>query len=287
MMRSVGLKIAIQGELGSNSHMAAAAMLGGAGGLGGVSDLMIVPCTVSAQVLAKVVAGEVDGAVLPIENSLHGSVAEHYDLLLEMPVRIERESQMRIRHNLIAAPGVALAQIRRVMSHPVALSQCMRFLAEHPEWEVAPFYDTAGSVKHVMEASLRDVAGIAPELAAEEYGAQVLLAGVEDHAENHTRFHLIVSDHRPVAATGAAANKMSVAFAIEHRPGTLVAALQRLSEAGVDLTKIESRPVPGSPWEYVFYVDVRFDTADQADRALAALQEHCRMLKLLGRYRAA
>ncbi len=251
-------------------------------------DLRIIPCTVSAQVLAKVVRGEVDGAVLPIENSLHGSVAEHYDLLLEMPVRIERESLMRIRHNVIAAPGVKFEQLRRVMSHPVALSQCRRFLGEHPELEIVPFYDTAGSVKHLMEAGLRDVAGIAPELAATHYGAEVLLPGVEDHAENFTRFHLIVRDDTPVdAEVTASADKMSVAFAIEHRPGTLVAALQRLAEAGVNLTKIESRPVPGSPWEYVFYVDVRFETAETADAALAALREHCRMVKVLGRYRAA
>jgi prephenate dehydratase len=175
-----------------------------------------------------------------------------------------------------------------VMSHPVALSQCRRFLAGHPELEVVPFYDTAGSVKHLMEAGLRDVAGIAPELAATEYGAHMLLSGVEDHAENYTRFHLVRGDDGAVhGGLVAAANKMSLAFAIEHRPGTLVAALQKLAEAGVDLTKIESRPVPGSPWEYVFYVDVRFDTAEKANAALTALRDHCRMVKVLGRYRAA
>jgi prephenate dehydratase len=254
--------------------------------LGNQSDVEIIACTVSAQVLAKVVAGEVDGAVLPIENSLHGSVAEHYDLLLELPVRIERESLLRIRHNVIAMPGVKLAEVRKVMSHPVALSQCRRFLAAHPEIEIVPFYDTAGSVKHLMGAGLREVAGIAPELAAREYGGEVVVPGVEDHAENYTRFHLLL---REDAAGGeaVAADKMSVAFAIEHRPGTLVAALERLAGAGVNLTKIESRPVPGSPWEYVFYVDVRFDTTEKADVALAALREHCRMVKVLGRYRAA
>jgi prephenate dehydratase len=275
------LKVAIQGELGSNSHMATVEMLGDEGGL------EIVPCTVSAQVLAKVVAGEVDGAVLPIENSLHGSVAEHYDLLLELPVRIERESLLRIRHNVIAMPGVKLAEVRKVMSHPVALSQCRRFLAAHPEFEVVPFYDTAGSVKHLMGAGLRDVAGVAPELAAREYGAEVLVPGVEDHTENYTRFHLLARGDGAGEKGVAGADKMSVAFAIEHRPGTLVAALERLARAGVNLTKIESRPVPGSPWEYVFYVDVRFDTAERAEAALAALREHCRMVKLLGRYRAA
>ena len=272
-------KIAIQGETGSNSHMATLEML---------RNAEIVACNVSAEVLARVVSGDVDGAVLPIENSLHGSVAEHYDLLLELPVRIERESLMHIRHNLIAMPGVKLGEIRRVMSHPVALSQCRRFLAGHPEFEVVPFYDTAGSVKHLMEAGLRDVAGIAPQLAAAEYGAEVLMAGVEDHAANYTRFHLILREDAEITdgSTGSA-NKMSLAFAIEHRPGTLVAALERLASAGVDLTKIESRPVPGSPWEYVFYVDVRFDSGLKADAAVAALREHCRMVKVLGRYRAA
>ena len=275
------MKIAIQGEMGSNSHMAAVEMLGNQNGL------EIIACTVSAQVLGKVVSGEVDGAVLPIENSLHGSVAEHYDLLLELPVRIERESLLRIRHNVIAMPGVKLQDLRKVMSHPVALSQCRRYLADHPELEVVPFYDTAGSVKHLMSESLRDVAGIAPELAAKVYGGRVLVAGIEDHAENYTRFHLLRREDAGVVENDGSANKMSVAFAIEHRPGTLVAALQRLANAGVNLTKIESRPVPGSPWEYVFYVDVKFDSAGQADAAMAALGEHCQMVKVLGRYRAA
>jgi prephenate dehydratase len=255
--------------------------------LGDQDGLEIVPCAVSAQVLAKVVAGEVDGAVLPIENSLHGSVAEHYDLLLELPVRIDRESLLRIRHNVIAMPGVKLAEVRKVMSHPVALSQCRRFLAAHPELEVVPFYDTAGSVKHLMGAGLRETAGIAPELAARQYDAQVLVPGVEDHAENYTRFHLLRREDAAGGKTSAGVDKMSLAFAIEHRPGTLVAALERLARAGVNLTKIESRPVPGSPWEYVFYVDVRFDTVEKAEAALAALREHCRMVKVLGRYRAA
>jgi prephenate dehydratase len=278
----VGLKVAIQGELGSNSHMATVEMLGSPG------HLEIIACTLSVQVLAKVVAGEVDAAVLPIENSLHGSVAEHYDLLLDSPVQIERESLLRIRHNVIAMPGVKLQELRRVMSHPVALSQCRRFLASHPELEVVPFYDTAGSVKHVMEAGLRDVAGIAPMLAATEYGGEVVVAGVEDHAENYTRFYLVRADGASLDEAGVAGeNKMSLAFAIENHPGTLVAALQRLAEAGVDLTKIESRPVPGSPWEYVFYVDVRFDSTAEAEAALSALREHSRMVKVLGRYRAA
>ncbi len=277
------MRIAIQGELGSNSHMAAMAMLRNMGGI------EIVPCSVSAEVLSRVVSGDVDGAVLPIENSLHGSVAEHYDLFLEQPVRIERESQMRIRHNLIAMPGVKLEEIRQVISHPVALSQCRKFLVAHPEFAAVPFYDTAGSVKHIMAEGLRDVAGIAPELAAKEYGGRVLVAGIEDRAENFTRFHLVTRGDAkldPSDASLQGANKMSLAFAVEHRPGTLVAALEGLAAAGVDLTKIESRPVPGSPWEYVFYVDVRFTGLEQANKALNSLRMHCRMVKVLGIYAA-
>ena len=277
------MRIAIQGEAGSNSHMATVLMLGKE-----IADLDIVPCTVSAEVMARVLSGEVDAAVLPIENSLHGSVAEHYDLLLELDVRIERESLLRIRHNLIAAPGVPLEHIRRALSHPVALSQCRRFFASHPEIEVMPFYDTAGAVKHVIAEGLTDTAGVAPELAAIQYGGKVLLADIEDNPQNFTRFHLIrrLSDPR-LLPSSEPDNKMSLAFAIDHRPGTLVAALQRLAWAAVDLTKIESRPVPGSPWEYVFYVDVRFEGEGQVESAIAALTEHTRMVKVLGRYRAA
>jgi len=274
------LKIAIQGERGSNSHMAALAMLGGAD---------VVPCSVSTEVIEAVVSGRVDAAVLPIENSLHGSVAEHYDLLLESDVKIAGESLLRIRHNLIAAPGVKLEDVRQVISHPVALSQCRRFLAGFTQAKAVPFYDTAGSVKHLMAEGLRDTAGVAPELAAKEYGAVVLVEGIEDHEDNYTRFHLLrasepTSQKRDV---GHLVNKMTVAFAVEHRPGTLVAALQGLRDVGVDLTKIESRPVPGRPWEYVFYVELRFAGEAMADAALTALRNECGMVKELGRYAAA
>ncbi len=275
------MKVAIQGELGSNSHMAALAMLGEAEG----SALEIAACTTSAEVFERVVAGSVDGAVLPIENSLHGSVAEHYDLLLAQPIKIARESLLRVRHNLIVRPGVAVADVKRVMSHPVALSQCRAWLAARPGFEVVNFYDTAGSVKHLMEQQLDDTAGIAPELAARQYGAEVLVAGIEDHAENFTRFHLLVRETLWVPSVGS--NKASLAFSVEHTPGSLVRALEEFARAGVNLTKIESRPVPGMPWEYVFFVDLRFESAGQIDAALGQLAPHSQMVKELGRYVAA
>lgn len=288
MSESLGLnvgavrRVAIQGELGSNSHMAAMEMFATQ-----APAPLIVACSVSAEVFERVESGDVDAAVLPIENSLHGSVAEHYDLLLQRPVRIDRESLLRIRHNLIALPGVRFEEIRRVMSHPVALAQCRRFLDEFRGIEVIPFYDTAGSVKHVMEAGIRDAAGIAPVLAARQYGGEVLREGIEDHVSNFTRFHLVVREGAAADESSGGANKMSLAFAIDHRPGTLVAALEHLRGAGVDLTKIESRPVPGSPWEYVFYVDVRFTSRECAADAVSALSRHCRMVKKLGEYVAA
>jgi prephenate dehydratase len=264
----------------------------------------IVPCTVSAIVFERLLDRSqpgADAAVLPIENSLHGSVAEHYDLLLAHPVRILRESLLRIRFNLIAMPGVSVSELRRVLSHPVALAQCRRFLAAHRDLEAVNFYDTAGSVKHLMENRLRDTAAIAPELAGTQYGAHVLESGLEDHAENFTRFQLVCREDGlwndgPLdlvaglaAAVEAASppNKITLAFSVEHRPGSLVEVLQLLSAAGVDLTRIESRPVPGSPWEYVFYVEFRFADAAQADSAIAALEGRCRMVRELGRYAAA
>ena len=251
-----------------------------------LSEPQVVPCVLSADVLTSLIERRVNCAVLPIENSLHGSVAEHYDLFLTHPVRIDAESLLRIRHNLIAAPGVELGDIRIVLSHPVALSQCRHFLAGFTTARALPFYDTAGSVKHIMEQSLRDTAGIAPVLAAEEYRASVVLPGIEDHAQNYTRFHLIrrADDPTPPAADP---DKLSAAFAVDHRPGTLVTALQRLADSGVNLTRIESRPVPGQPWEYVFFVEFRFEGAAMADAALDSLRSASRMVRELGRYRAA
>ena len=272
-------KFAIQGELGSNSHIAARQTLG--------PDAGILPCSRSAEVIEAVLSGEVEGAVLPIENSLHGSVAEHYDLLLSNPLRIDAESLLRIQHHVIAAPGVRLGDLKVLLSHPVALSQCRRFLAEFRQANALPFYDTAGSVRRVMQAGLKDTAGIAPRLAAEIYGGEVLMANVEDHADNFTRFHLIRREDAPAPPGDGNHDKLSIAFAVQHRPGTLVEALQGLAQEGADLTKIESRPVQGKPWEYVFFVDLRLARGTAAGTMLAVLSRHCDFVKELGRYQAA
>jgi prephenate dehydratase len=270
------MKIAIQGEPGSFSHEAAMNL---------VSDAVIVPFSLSADAFAAVANGTVTAAAIPIENSLAGSVSEHFDLLLQHDVIVERETLLRIRHNLIAISGTSIGQIDRVFSHPVALAQCRRFLAEHPRMESYAFYDTAGSVKQLVELRDRHAAAIASEAAANYYGAHILMAGIEDNQENYTRFFLV--RRAGEAQVDPASNKISLAFSVENRPGSLVSALTELSAIGTNLTKIESRPVHGKPWEYIFYVDCQISSAEEGTRAIDALRPHCSMVKELGRYREA
>lgn len=270
------MQVAIQGEPGSFSHEAAGKVF---------PEATILPCAVSVDVFRALSNREVDAAVIPIENSLAGSVVEHYDLLLDNDVAIESESLLRIRHSLIVVPGSSLERIQRVYSHPVALAQCRRFFEQHAGIEAVPFYDTAGSVKQLMELRDRNAAAIASVRAAEYYGGEVLAAGIEDNAENYTRFFVV--RRRSDVSGNADADKVSLAFTVENRPGTLVAALEVFAGQGTNLTKIESRPVQGKPWQYVFYVDYQLSTQVRADIALDLLRQHCSMVKELGRYRAA
>jgi prephenate dehydratase len=270
------MKIAIQGEPGSFSHEAAMNLVTGA---------VIVPFSLSADAFAAVANGQVEAAVIPIENSLAGSVSEHFDLLLAHDVWVERETLLRIRHNLIAISGVSMADIDRVFSHPVALAQCRRFLAEHSKMEAFAFYDTAGSVKQLVELRDRHAGAIASAAAAQHYGAQILQSDIEDNPENYTRFFLV--KRTADAVTDPLANKISLAFSVENRPGSLVAALAEFSALGTNLTKIESRPVHGKPWEYIFYVDCQVRSAQEGGQILKALAPHCAMIKELGCYREA
>lgn len=267
------VRVGIQGEPGSFSYQAALQLL---------AQCTVVPYALSAEVFAALTNEQIDAAVIPIENSLAGSVLEHFDLLLTHDVCVEQETLLRIHHNLIALPGTPISDIDRVFSHPVALAQCRKFLAAHPQMEAFSFYDTAGSVKQLVELQDRHAAAIASEAAATYYGAQILEANIEDNPENFTRFFLV--RRRKDVHTRADSNKISIAFSVENRPGTLVAALADLSAIGTNLTKIESRPVHGKPWEYIFYVDCQIGSVEEADRALDALAPHCGMVRELGRY---
>jgi prephenate dehydratase len=224
--------------------------------------------------------GSVAGAVIPIENSLAGSVAEHFDLLLAHKLFIERELRLRIVHNLIAAPGVKRTNLRRAFSHPVALDQCRDFFARNPGIQPLPFYDTAGSVKHVIESGLRDAAGVAGSQAAKVYKGRILAAGIEDDKRNFTRFFLL----RKTRHVLRGADKTSIAFSVKNVAGALFKALAVFALRDISLTKIESRPRRGRPWEYVFYVDFLRGDDEPARNALRHLGEVADLVKVLGIY---
>jgi len=285
------MKVAIQGELGSFSHEAAERML---------ARCTVVPCARSVEVFDCVERGSVAAAVIPIENTLAGTVAEHADLLVTREVFIQAEFLLRIVHNVIAAPGVKLSALRRVLSHPVALDQCRDFFRHHPQIEPVPFYDTAGSVKHVIANQQFDAAGIAGRQAAREYSGKILQANIEDDKRNFTRFFLIRRSGKTGMKQGSAAsvprkrnltlpgaNKTSIAFKLKNLPGSLFKSLSVFALRDISLSKIESRPMRGRPWEYVFYVDFLRGDDEPARNALRHLGEVAEFVKVLGIYPAA
>jgi prephenate dehydratase len=281
------MKVAIQGELGSFSHEAAERML---------PRCTVVPCARSVEVFDRIGNGSAGAAVIPIENTLAGTVAEHADLMLARDVFIQAEYLLRIMHNVIAMPGVRMNSLRRVLSHPVALDQCRDFFRRHPKIEAVPFYDTAGSVKHVIANKLKDSAGIAGQKAASEYSGNILQAGIEDDKRNFTRFFLIrkrsrgarkkkgSADYHGLIPRGA--NKTSIVFQVKNAPGALFKSLSVFALRDISLSKIESRPMRGRPWEYVFYVDFLRGDDEPARNALRHLGEVAEFVKVLGIYPA-
>jgi prephenate dehydratase len=277
-------RTAFQGELGAFSQVAARQLAG--------DDFIPVPMQNFEDVFVSVVTGKCHCAVIPIENTLHGSVHENYDHLLKYDLPIRGETSVRIVHNLIAPPGVKFSQVRRAYSHPVALNQCRRFFEEYPQIEKTPFYDTAGSVKMVMENGLRDAGAIASADAAEIYGAKILRKSIEDDRENFTRFFLLdrpgrgLRSGRPqVRQQGVKRFKTTVVFTIGSRPGALFRSLSVFALRDINLTKIESRPLRGKPWEYLFYLDFIGHVDDPACRnALNHLAELADTLRVLGCY---
>lgn len=268
------MKIAIQGEPGSFSHEAARSM---------VKGCAIVPCARSIEVFDMLESGKVPIAVIPIENSLAGSVTEHLDLLLARDVFIQRDFHLRIVHNLIAPRGVKKADLRRVFSHPVALDQCRDFFRANPKIQPNPFYDTAGAVKHVIAEKMADAAGIASRHAASVYKGRILAEGIEDDKRNFTRFVLLRRNRRVLPGS----NKTSIAFGLKNIPGALHKALRVFADRHISLSKIESRPIRGRPWEYVFYADFLRGDDKLAKGALLQLRAVADMVKVLGIYKAA
>ena len=277
-------RVAFQGERGAFSEEAARRILGDA----------IEPCPKREfdQMFESVIRDEADCAVVPIENTLAGSVIKNYDLIIENDLEIVGEVVLRVAHHLIAPKGIALERIRRVFSHPVALAQCEDFLRKLrgsvPALEVLPAYDTAGAVKMVIENRRHDEAAIASRIAAGIYKAQILAAGIESNPQNFTRFFVMARPDRrklPRLRHVSKTLKKSIVFRTTNKPGALFHALEAFAKGKIDLTKIESRPIVGRPWEYSFYLDFVGDrNTPAARRALASLTHVAESLRIFGSY---
>jgi prephenate dehydratase len=266
------LPIAFQGEPGAYSEAALLKHFG--------PETPTLPCESFDDVFAAVEDRRAAGGLIAIENSLAGSIHHNYDLLLKHSLWIVAEHYLRVRHCLITNPGVRFEDIRKVISHPQALAQCHAYLRSH-NLPSEIFYDTAGSVKHLKETGTRDLAGIASRRAAEVYGMQILEEGIEDNQANFTRFLVIAREPQEPGKNA----KTTIAFTLNNQPGSLFKALSVFALRNIDLSKIESRPLVGRPWEYLFYIDFLSSMDDPvAVRALNNLEEYALEIRVLGSY---
>lgn len=266
------LRVSFQGEHGAYSEEAANVHFG--------QSARTIPCNSIRQVFQVAEEGSVDFGVVPAENSLEGTVNQTYDLLLQSPLKISGEIKIRINHCLLALHGTKLTEIKRVYSHPQALAQCQTFL-EKLQAAVEPAYDTAGSAKRIREEAIRNVAAIASERAASLYGLEIIRRDIEDDTENYTRFFVVGKGD--VSPTGK--DKTSIVFGTKHTPGSLHKALNELASRGINLTKIESRPIRGTPWAYHFFVDFEGHRTEKiCSDALMALESSTTFVKILGSY---
>ena len=266
--------VAFQGEHGAFSEKASRQFFG--------DFVKTAPSPSFRAVFEKVLAGDVAYGILPVENTLGGSIHQNYDLLVEFDVHTIGETKLRVVHSLIANRGTSIDQIKRIYAHPQAAAQCEKLLRAHPKWTVLQVYDTAGSVKMIKEEKALDAAAIASSDAARHFDMEILREGVESDPQNYTRFIVIA---REPAKTG---NKVSLVYSTKNEPGALFRTLEIFSKHGMNLTKLESRPIAGKPWEYLVYVDA---TEDMSNRRLAgalkALREAATFVKVLGNYPSA
>jgi prephenate dehydratase len=269
-------RVGFQGEPGAYSEAAALAYFG--------ETTDTVPCETFDEVFERVAAADCRYGMVPIENSLAGSIHHNYDLLLRHELKIGGEYILRVEHCLIAHPETALEDVRVVTSHPQALLQCDSFIRTRGLAREAA-YDTAGSVKLLAETGRRDTAAIASRRAAQVYGMKILMENIEDDPENYTRFLALEREGEAEHRTGISAYKTSIVFALPNAPGVLFRALSVFALRDIDLTKIESRPVPGKPWEYLFYLDFAENAeGERGKRAIEHLQEIATYLRVFGSY---
>jgi chorismate mutase/prephenate dehydratase len=265
-------RVAFQGEPGAYSQQAALSFFG--------PGSRTIPLEELEDVFAAVSSGETGYGVVPVENSLEGSISRTYDLLLESDLKVTGEIELRVSHCLIANPGATLDSIRKVYSHPQALGQSQAFL-RHMGWQIIPTYDTAGSVKMIKEKGIADGAAIASAEAARLYGMNVLSCSLEDNPNNYTRFFILAAQDAPPSGS----DKTSLVFSVKHQPGALYGLLGEMARYGLNLTKIETRPTRHTPWEYNFYLDFEGHRLEpRVQEALGTLEQYATFIKVLGSY---
>ncbi len=247
-------------------------------------DVEVVPCATFREAI-RVAASkkESDGGVMAIENSIAGSILPNYNLLQKSNLRIIGEIYLQIKQNLLVNPGIKLEDIREVHSHYMALLQCVDFLEKHPHWKLVETEDTALSAKHLQQHRSKHVAAIASTLAADLFGLEILAPGIQTMKNNYTRFLILQREDR--AETVADSDKASVNFHTDHSRGSLARVLTKIAEGGINLSKLQSFPIPGSDWEYSFHADMEFDTLDQFNKVIESIQPITAELKVYGIYK--
>ena len=272
------IRVAFQGEAGAFSEAAAVQLLG--------KEIVTVPRPTFDATFKAITDGVADALLVPVENSLAGSVVRVYDLLLDSELTISAETILPIEMNLIACPGASLSDIRSISSHPMALAQCERFFGQHPHIKRLPAEDTAGSVREALARGDKTHAAIAGKYAADRYRGAIIAERIQDNAENFTRF-VLLQPAKAASAQPPEARKMSIAMRLAHRPGSLLSSLEPFARNGVNLLKIESRPIHGRPWEYQFFIDVEADVVARLEQALREVREAAHEVRVLGLYPAA
>jgi len=267
--------VAFQGVAGAYSEEAICQFFG--------PTVQRVPCRTLEETFLAVESGVAEYGMLPVENAIGGSVTRAYELLMERDLRVYAEAILRVRHMLLALPGVALDELKRVRSHPQALAQCQRYLARHG-LEAEAAFDTAGSARDLAIHPQAGVGIIASALAADLYGLEILDRDIEDFAFNYTRFFVLAL----TSPSRAQRNKTSVLFTTPHQPGALYECLGEFAQRRINLTKIESRPRLNQPWQYIFYLDFEGHCQDpECEAAIMGLLRRSSFVKLLGSYPAA
>lgn len=268
-------RVSIQGCEGSFHQIAAQQFLG--------ADAEVIPCATFRDVVQVASGAESDGGFMAIENSIAGSILPNYALLQRSRLKISGEIYLQIHQNLLANPGVRLQDIREVHSHPMALLQCNDFLEQHPHWKLVETEDTALSAKHLHQHRHKHAAAIASTLAAELFQLSILAPAIQSNKNNFTRFLFLQRESSP--QTDAGANKASVNFYTDHTKGSLVKVLQKIADAGINLSKLQSMPMPEREWQYSFHADMEFESRDDFEQVIKKMKSVTEHLKIYGVYK--